>query len=43
MKLLIAGGVGEHGRNCFMCRGSGAAFWWTVEKWRIRRRIRIPI
>lgn len=26
MKLWIAGGVGEHGRNCFLVRGEGLSF-----------------
>ena len=26
MELIIAGGVGEHGRNCFFVKGSSVCF-----------------
>ena len=26
MKLIIAGGVGEHGRNCFLVQGEAIRF-----------------
>ena len=33
MRVTFAGGVGEHGRNCFLVEGRRSPFWWTAGEW----------
>lgn len=43
MKLKIAGGCGEHGRNCFYVELDDYAFWLIVVLWQMRKMVVIPI